>query len=290
MKRVLSSVTGPTSPRLTDPLAIHFAFDAARTVHDALDPFSPEGDRRDVTRVVARFIRQARVRHVLPRGESPETLPPCLQRRPPPRTLLTGPVLRGPLFPLCFGGGQVDYGSDLEQHLSFLVDCRRAFSNMPAVQEQLVHTANWLAMETLRIVRGRHTARTARPCTHTLATAAAAPIGGSSVCVCPIRRPPIVAPIAAPVAAPIGAGGVREGVRGVHADHDAEPARRRAPRAAVRRVRARSAAQLPAAAHGRAPPQRHHGPRRVLRAQRGAQRTPAPPPQTRPKRRRWTDA
>lgn len=82
-------------------------------MHDSLDPFSPEGDRRDLQRLVAKFVRQ------------------------------------------------VDFGKDLEQHLNFLVDCRKAFCNMTGVQEQLVHVCNRLAMEALRLVKGKHSPRTA---------------------------------------------------------------------------------------------------------------------------------
>lgn len=53
----------------------------------------------------------------------------------------------------------VDFGRDLEQHLSFLVDCRGTFSNMDLLRETVVHLSNRLAVMTLRILRGTSTQR-----------------------------------------------------------------------------------------------------------------------------------
>jgi hypothetical protein len=112
LRRALATLTAPSAPPLSDPVAIHFAFEAARSLHDALDPFSPEGDRRDAGRTCARVLQR------------------------------------------------VHFGRDMEAHLNFLVDCRAAFGEMPAVQEQCVHAASALAVAALAAMRGRHNART----------------------------------------------------------------------------------------------------------------------------------
>lgn len=48
----------------------------------------------------------------------------------------------------------VDFGHDLEQHLSFLVDCRGTFANMDLLRETIVHASSRLAVTALRISRG----------------------------------------------------------------------------------------------------------------------------------------
>lgn len=50
---------------------------------------------------------------------------------------------------------KADFGRDFEGHLNFLVECRRAFSRMEAVQATLVHTTNHLAMRTLKRAKGK---------------------------------------------------------------------------------------------------------------------------------------
>lgn len=50
---------------------------------------------------------------------------------------------------------KADFGRDFESHLNFLVECRRAFSRMEAVQATLVHTTNQLAMRTLKRAKGK---------------------------------------------------------------------------------------------------------------------------------------
>eukprot|EP00250_Pteridium_aquilinum_P035393 c9320_g1_i1 orf=620-3430(-) len=49
----------------------------------------------------------------------------------------------------------VNFEQDVEQHLSFLVDCRGTFATMNILRETVVHVSNRLAMATLRIARGR---------------------------------------------------------------------------------------------------------------------------------------
>ncbi len=58
LRRALSALTASDAPPLADAVAIHFAFDAARALHDALDPLSPEGDRRDAGRACARVLQR----------------------------------------------------------------------------------------------------------------------------------------------------------------------------------------------------------------------------------------
>jgi len=55
---------------------------------------------------------------------------------------------------------KLDFDTDLEQHLSFFVDCRRAYSNLDHVKYRLtIGTCN-LAMRTFHIVKGKHTRKT----------------------------------------------------------------------------------------------------------------------------------
>ncbi|KAF5478944.1 hypothetical protein F2P56_005464 [Juglans regia] len=44
----------------------------------------------------------------------------------------------------------VDYGSELERHLTFLVECRGAFGNLNELKETLVHSSNCLAIKALK--------------------------------------------------------------------------------------------------------------------------------------------
>ncbi|KAL4554184.1 hypothetical protein LXL04_037361 [Taraxacum kok-saghyz] len=46
---------------------------------------------------------------------------------------------------------KVDHGTDLDRHLTFLVDCRGAFSTMNDLKEILVHSSNLLATRALRL-------------------------------------------------------------------------------------------------------------------------------------------
>uniref|UniRef100_A0AAQ5YKY3 VPS35 endosomal protein-sorting factor-like n=1 Tax=Amphiprion ocellaris TaxID=80972 RepID=A0AAQ5YKY3_AMPOC len=55
----------------------------------------------------------------------------------------------------------VSFGRDFEQQLSFCVEARATFCNLEPVLVQLIHTVNQLAMETLRVVRGSHSRKTA---------------------------------------------------------------------------------------------------------------------------------
>lgn len=55
---------------------------------------------------------------------------------------------------------KIDFGIDLEKHLNFFVECRRAFGNLDAVKYRLVIGTCDLAMKTLKIVKGKHTKKT----------------------------------------------------------------------------------------------------------------------------------
>lgn len=55
----------------------------------------------------------------------------------------------------------VDFGSDFEQKLSFCVDARAAFPNLEVVYASLVHVVNKLAVDTWKVMDGRHTRKTA---------------------------------------------------------------------------------------------------------------------------------
>lgn len=56
---------------------------------------------------------------------------------------------------------KVDFGNDLEQHLTFLVECRAAYPKLERVKHNLVMAALGLANRTLAFVKGRHTKKTA---------------------------------------------------------------------------------------------------------------------------------
>ncbi|KAF8409587.1 hypothetical protein HHK36_005665 [Tetracentron sinense] len=44
----------------------------------------------------------------------------------------------------------VDYGADMEHHLTFLVECRGAFGSINELKETLVHTSNYLAIKAMK--------------------------------------------------------------------------------------------------------------------------------------------
>lgn len=56
---------------------------------------------------------------------------------------------------------KIDLGRDLERQLALYADCRRAFPNLDAVKATLCAAGNDLSMKALRLVKGRHTPRTA---------------------------------------------------------------------------------------------------------------------------------
>ena len=58
-RRALELVTDRAAGPIRDPLALHFAFEGAKVLHDALDGMSADSDRREATRLTTRFIRAA---------------------------------------------------------------------------------------------------------------------------------------------------------------------------------------------------------------------------------------
>ncbi|PRP82774.1 hypothetical protein PROFUN_09859 [Planoprotostelium fungivorum] len=57
---------------------------------------------------------------------------------------------------------RVDFGIDLEKHLNFHVECRKAFGNLDMVKHQLVLSTLQLCMKALKIVKGKHNKKTAQ--------------------------------------------------------------------------------------------------------------------------------
>eukprot|EP00249_Psilotum_nudum_P000286 c11225_g1_i2 orf=128-1468(+) len=106
-KRIASSVSR-NNQIIKDPVTQHFMFEICKSLHDSLDSLSSEDDRRQLARLIARFVQL------------------------------------------------VDFGCDLEQHLSFLVDCRGTFANMDLIRETVVHLSNRIATDTLRLLKGNH--------------------------------------------------------------------------------------------------------------------------------------
>lgn len=56
---------------------------------------------------------------------------------------------------------KIDLGRDLERQLALYADCRRAFPNLDAVKATLCAAGTDLSLKALRLVKGRHTPRTA---------------------------------------------------------------------------------------------------------------------------------
>lgn len=50
----------------------------------------------------------------------------------------------------------VDFGGDIEQYLSFLIDCRATFGKMDLLKETLAHSSNYLAARTSKMAKGSH--------------------------------------------------------------------------------------------------------------------------------------
>eukprot|EP01090_Pellita_catalonica_P021810 TRINITY_DN8265_c0_g1_i1.p1 TRINITY_DN8265_c0_g1~~TRINITY_DN8265_c0_g1_i1.p1 ORF type:complete len:820 (-),score=152.51 TRINITY_DN8265_c0_g1_i1:35-2494(-) len=56
---------------------------------------------------------------------------------------------------------KIDFGKEVEKHLNFYVDCRRAFANLDTVKSNLVLGVCRLAMKTIQLIGGRHNMKTA---------------------------------------------------------------------------------------------------------------------------------
>lgn len=59
---------------------------------------------------------------------------------------------------------QVDHGIDLDRHLTFLIECRGAFSSMNDLKEILVHSSNLLATRALRLREKKDTLNFIKSC------------------------------------------------------------------------------------------------------------------------------
>ncbi|KAL3681400.1 hypothetical protein R1sor_024356 [Riccia sorocarpa] len=55
-KRILTSVSRSNS-QLRDPVTRHFVFEAARVLHDSLDSLSSDDDRRQITKLIVRYVQ-----------------------------------------------------------------------------------------------------------------------------------------------------------------------------------------------------------------------------------------
>jgi len=55
-RRLLELVTAPAAAPLRDPVALHFAFQGAKLLHDALDAISADGDRREAAALATRLV------------------------------------------------------------------------------------------------------------------------------------------------------------------------------------------------------------------------------------------
>ncbi|KAG0616815.1 hypothetical protein M758_5G143800 [Ceratodon purpureus] len=55
-KRILASVTR-SNQKISDPVTRHIVFEQCRVLHDSLDSLSSEDDRRQITRLIARFVQ-----------------------------------------------------------------------------------------------------------------------------------------------------------------------------------------------------------------------------------------
>ncbi|XP_048235004.1 VPS35 endosomal protein-sorting factor-like isoform X2 [Ricinus communis] len=55
-----------------------------------------------------------------------------------------------PAHLICRFVQMVDYGAEMEQHLTFLVECRGAFGSVNELKETLVHSSNYLATKALK--------------------------------------------------------------------------------------------------------------------------------------------
>jgi hypothetical protein len=77
-------------------------------------------------------------------------------------TSLTSSEERSEVTHLCIAFiRKVDYGRDVEKHLNFFVECRRAFANLDQVKRILVLGVARLVMRTHAIIKGKHNKKTA---------------------------------------------------------------------------------------------------------------------------------
>ena len=62
---------------------------------------------------------------------------------------------------LCAFIDKIDFGRDLEQQLNFYVECRAAFCNLDRIKDKLIVCVSSLAMRAFRIMKGKHSKKTA---------------------------------------------------------------------------------------------------------------------------------
>ncbi len=56
---------------------------------------------------------------------------------------------------------KINFGKDLEQQLNFYVDCRGAFCNIDLIKDKLIANVGNLAMRAYKIMKGKHSKKTA---------------------------------------------------------------------------------------------------------------------------------
>ena len=56
---------------------------------------------------------------------------------------------------------KIDFGRDLEQQLNIYTECRALFCNLDSIKESLVMAVSSLGLKVVRLIKGRHTKKTA---------------------------------------------------------------------------------------------------------------------------------
>lgn len=56
---------------------------------------------------------------------------------------------------------RIDFGRDLEQQLNFYVECRAAFCNLDPIKDKLIACVSNLSMKAFKIMKGKHSKKTA---------------------------------------------------------------------------------------------------------------------------------
>jgi hypothetical protein len=51
-----------SNQKISDPVTRHIVFEQCRVLHDSLDSLSSEDDRRQITRLIARFVQLVGIR------------------------------------------------------------------------------------------------------------------------------------------------------------------------------------------------------------------------------------
>jgi hypothetical protein len=132
MLELFSRNTGVTS----DAIVIQTAFDAGKALHDSIDAMSFEDE------------------------VSPRNLHQFILHRHSALSIMHHSQVRQISRLLCVFIRGVSFGSDLELHLNFFVDCRRFFIRIDDVKFVLVAGVLSLVQRTNSIVKGNHSRRT----------------------------------------------------------------------------------------------------------------------------------